>query len=57
MEISQVALLTSLAKEIKIKKKDRASIVASLKSAKIITRNENFTSHFSHLKKVVTSVK
>lgn len=57
MEVNQVDLLASLAIEIKSEEKDRAKIVASLQSAKIITINETFTEHYSNLKKVVASVK
>ncbi len=57
MEVNQVVLLTSLAKEIKSEKKDRSKIVSTLRSAKIITKDENFTEHFSNLKKVVSVVK
>lgn len=57
MEVNQFTLLASLAKEIKSEKKDRAKIVATLRSAKIITKGENFTEHFSNLKKVVAIVK
>jgi hypothetical protein len=53
MEVNQVKLLATLAKKIKSEKKDRARVVASLQSAKILTRNENFTGHYSNLKKVV----
>lgn len=53
MEANQVKLLASLAKKIKYEKKDRAKVVASLQSAKILTKNENFTGHYSNLKKVV----
>ncbi|MFA6058202.1 MAG: hypothetical protein WC756_08375 [Taibaiella sp.] len=53
MENNQIELLTSLAKKIKSQKKDRTKVVATLKSAKILTSNENFTSHYQNLKKVV----
>lgn len=53
MEANQVKLLASLAKRIKSEKKDRAKVVATLQSAKILTKNENFTGHYSNLKKVV----
>jgi hypothetical protein len=54
MEANQIALLTALAKKIKTEKKDIAKVVASLQSAKILTKNGNFTAHYSSLKKVVT---
>lgn len=57
MEANQVKLLASLAKRIKSEKKDRAKVVATLQSAKILTKNENFTGHFSNLKKVVAVAK
>ncbi len=57
MEVNQVDLLASLAKEIQSEEKDRAKIVATLRSAKIITIHENFTEHYSNLKKVVAVVK
>lgn len=56
METNQLKLLNSLAKKMKSQKRDRAKIVASLQSAKILTKNENFTKHYSNLKKVVAVV-
>jgi hypothetical protein len=53
MENNQVKLLASLAKKIHYERNDRTKIVATLKSAKIITKNENFTVHYSNLKKIV----
>lgn len=53
METNQIKLLASLAKKIKSEKKNKASIVASFHSAKILTKSGNFTSHYSNLKKVV----
>jgi hypothetical protein len=50
---NQLKLLNSLAKQIKAEKKDRKSIVETLKSAKILTKTENFTSNYSNLRKVV----
>lgn len=41
-----------LAKKITLEKKNRASVVASLQSAKILTKNENFTTHLKKLDKV-----
>lgn len=57
METNQVKLLTSLAKKIKTEKKDRAKVVASLQSAKILTKNEKFTNKYSNLNKVVLDIK
>jgi hypothetical protein len=54
MESTQIALLTVLAKKIKTEKKDRIRVVKSLHSAKILTRNGNFTIHYRSLSKVVT---
>lgn len=54
MQKSQVKLLTSIAKEIQGQKKDRAKIVVTFKSAKILTEKENFTKQYSNLKKVVS---
>lgn len=54
MEQDQIKLLHKLAKELKAQTKDRRSVVASLQSAKILTKNENFTSHLKHLEKVFT---
>lgn len=55
METNQVKLLASLAKKIKSEKKERNKVVASFQSAKILTKSENFTGHYSHLGKVVLS--
>ena len=55
MEVNQVKLLASLAKKIKSERHDRTKIVKSLKSAKILTSNENFTVHYSNLKKAVVA--
>lgn len=57
METNQVKLLASLAKKIKTEKKDRAKVVASLQSAKILTKNEKFTNKYSNLNKVVLDIK
>ena len=51
----QIKLLTSLAKEVKAEKKNRTAAVATLQSAKILTKGENLTGNYSHLKKVVVS--
>ena len=53
MEKDQLKLLIQLAKSLKAEKKDKASALASLHSAKILTKKGNFTSHYSHLEKVV----
>lgn len=55
MENNQVKLLTSLAKKIEKEKKERNQIVSTLQSAKILTKSENFTGHYSNLKKVIVS--
>jgi hypothetical protein len=52
MEEKQLKLLRALAKKIKSEKKERAAVVASLQSAKILTKNENFTGHLKNLDKV-----
>lgn len=52
METNQLKLLMELAKKISAEKKDRAAIVASLQSAKILTKKENFTPHLKGLEKV-----
>ena len=43
MVVNQIKLLSSLAKRLESEKKDRAQIVASLQSAKILTKKENLT--------------
>lgn len=53
MEHNQIKLLTTLAKKINAEEKGRDHVVVSLQSAKIITKSENFTKHYSNLKKVV----
>lgn len=57
MKSNQVKLLTSLAKEIKSGKKNKAKIVATLQSAKILTKQGNFTDKYSNLNRVATSSK
>ena len=52
MEANQIKLLKDLAKKIKSEKKDRTTVVASLQSAKILTKGENFTGHLKNLEKV-----
>jgi hypothetical protein len=53
MAANQIELLSILAEKIKAEKKDRSKVVMSLQSAKILTKNENLTSYYSNLKKVV----
>ena len=50
---NQLKLLNSLAKQIKAEKKDRKSVVETLRLAKILTKTENFTHNYSNLRKVV----
>ncbi|MCF8373945.1 MAG: hypothetical protein K9H64_20140 [Bacteroidales bacterium] len=57
METNQVKLLTTLARKIKSEKKDRTKVVASLQSAKILTKSENFTVHYKNLNKVFAVAK
>lgn len=57
MTTTQVRLLTSLAKNIKTEQKDRKTAIATLQSARILTKSENFTSNFSNLNKVVVNKK
>ncbi|EEI93039.1 hypothetical protein HMPREF0765_1337 [Sphingobacterium spiritivorum ATCC 33300] len=57
MEANQVELLVSLAKRIKSEQKDRDRVVATLQSAKILTKKENFTGHYSNLKKIFKGIK
>ena len=57
MEINQAKLLVSLAKKIQSEKKDRNKIVVSLNSAKILTKKENFTKHYSNLEKAIAVAK
>lgn len=52
MEEKQLQLLKALAKKIKSEKKERTLVVASLQSAKILTKGENFTGHLKNLDKV-----
>lgn len=53
MATDQIKLLSSLAKEIKKEKKDRDKVVAVLQSAKILTKQENFTGNYNNLERVV----
>jgi hypothetical protein len=57
MKSNQIKLLTTLAKEIKAEKRDKAKVLATLQSAKILTRQGNFTGKFSNLNRVVVSSK
>lgn len=52
MEANQIKLLKSLAREIKSEKKDKEKVVASLHSAKILTKRGNFTGKFSNLNRI-----
>jgi hypothetical protein len=54
MEAKQIELLTILAKKIKRKRRTTAKVVASLQSAKILTKNGNFTAHYNSLNKVAS---
>lgn len=55
MKTNQVKLLASLAKKIEKEKKERSKIILTLQSAKILTKSENFTGHYSNLERVVVS--
>ena len=57
MESNQLKLLSSLAKAIKSEKKDKAEIIVTLQSAKILTKKENFTGHYKNLDKVIIKAK
>lgn len=57
MPTDQIKLLDALAKEIKAEKKERGKVVAVLQSAKILTRQENFTGKFNNLQRVVSTSK
>ncbi len=54
---NQIKLLKDLAKEIKAEKKSKSESVATLQSAKIITRQRNFTGKFSNLRRLSESAK
>jgi DNA-binding IclR family transcriptional regulator len=56
MESNQIILLTDLAKRTKAEKKNKKRVVATLQSAKILTKSGNFTTYFSNLNKVVSSL-
>lgn len=53
MPADQIKLLNSLAKEIKMEKKEKDKVLVVLQSAKILTKDENFSGKFSNLKRVV----
>lgn len=55
MEEKQIKLLKALAKKIKSEKKERTLVVASLQSAKILTKGENFTGHLKNLDRVFST--
>lgn len=57
MKSTQIKLLTDFAKEIKSEKKNKAKVRATLQSARILTKEENFTRNFSNLNRVTTSSK
>lgn len=52
MEEKQIKLLIALAKKIKSEKKERTIVIASLQSARILTKGENFTGHLKNLDRV-----
>ncbi len=52
MEEKQIKLLQGLAKKIKAEKKERTLVIASLQSAKILTKGENFTGHLKNLDRI-----
>jgi N-glycosylase/DNA lyase len=56
MEEKQIKLLKALAKKIKSEKKERTVVVASLQSAKILTKGEKFTTHLKNLDRVFATV-
>lgn len=57
MKSNQIKLLNSLAREIKTEKKDKARVVATLQSAKILTKQGNFTGKFSNLNRIAVNAK
>ena len=57
MEEKQIKLLNALAKKIKSQHRERAGIIASLQSAKILTKGEKFTGHLKNLERVFTEAK
>jgi hypothetical protein len=54
MENIQSKLLANLANKLRNEHKTRAQVVTSLRSAKIIDKDENFTAHYKNLGKIVT---
>jgi hypothetical protein len=52
MERKQIKLLKALAKKIKSEKREREVVIESLQSAKILTKEENFTGHLKNLDKI-----
>ena len=52
MEEKQIKLLKALAKKIKSEKREKANIIITLQSARILTKSENFTGHLKNLEKV-----
>lgn len=57
METDQIKLLEALAEKIKTEKKDRTEVIAFLQSAKILTKQENFTRNYRHLGRIVSTSK
>lgn len=58
MAANQIELLSTLANNIKVENKDRAKIITSLQSARILTKkSENLTTYYSNLRKVVIESK
>ena len=49
MDENQIKLLIALAKKLNTVKKDKAEVMKSLQSAKILTKSGNFTKHYNHL--------
>ncbi|GAO30442.1 hypothetical protein [Geofilum rubicundum] len=49
---TQQKLLAVLAQKTKTEKRTRKTVIISLQSAKILTKNENFSTHFKELEKV-----
>jgi hypothetical protein len=52
MENNQITLLANLAKKIQSEEKSKTKILASLNSAKILTKKADYTSHYPNLKKL-----
>ncbi len=55
MKTSQLKLLKDLAKEIKTTKRSKDEIIVSLQSAKILTKQGNFTGNFNNLNRTLIS--